>query len=145
MSQPDPALEAQLVGLHRSLYAELVQLAAVFVDDVGLCEEVVQDAFVKLPTLGVDGFAATAALRQLVLALARSASAESGAVATGLLGLLRRLDRDDADMVVLHHYLELPVDEAASSLGLGLRAARKALARGEKQLDRLATAVGGAA
>lgn len=141
---PDTAAEAMIVDLHRSHYVELVQLAAVFIDDVALCEEVVQDAFVKLPTLSIGGADAIIALRQMVLTLARSASVEAGAVTTGVLSALRGMERDAADMVVLCHYLDLEVEGAAESLGLERRAARKALKRGERQLDRVAT-IGGAA
>lgn len=138
----DTAAEATIVDLHGSHYVELVQLAAVFVDDVALCEEVVQDAFVKLPTLSIGGAEAVSALRQMVLTLARSSSAEAGAVSTGILSVLRGIARDDADMLVLCHYLDLGVEEAAASLGLSARDARKALQRGERQLDRLASTGG---
>lgn len=141
-STVDIAVEATIVELHGFHYVELVQLAAVFVDDIALCEEVVQDAFVKLPTLSVSGAEGAAALRQMVLTLARSSSAEAGAVTTGILSALRGVDRDEADMVVLCHFLDLSVDESAASLGLSLRAARKALKRGERHLDRFATTGG---
>jgi DNA-directed RNA polymerase specialized sigma24 family protein len=45
-SGPQPAVD--LESAYREHYRSLVRLASLLVDDVGTCEEVVQEAFVKV-------------------------------------------------------------------------------------------------
>ncbi len=76
--EPGPAgVDPWLVELYRSDYDRLVRLAALLVDDVGVAEELVQDAFVAFATQQVrtplrDPAAAPAYLRSAVLNRARS-------------------------------------------------------------------------
>src|SRR3546814_3147007 len=79
-ADPRPAVPAgaplDLEGAHREHYRSLVRLASLLLDDVGLCEEVVQDAFVKVWTRGPqmrDPERLPAYLRSAVLNGARSA------------------------------------------------------------------------
>ena len=45
----DPLSEPlSLAGLHREHYRSLVRLASLLIDDLGTCEEIVQDAFVNV-------------------------------------------------------------------------------------------------
>jgi RNA polymerase sigma-70 factor (sigma-E family) len=73
---PTPA-DPWLRDLYRSEYRGLVRLAALLVDDVGLAEEVVQDAFITCARSGDgprlrDAGAAPAYLRRAVLNRSRS-------------------------------------------------------------------------
>ena len=64
-----------LAGLHRAHYRELVKLASFLIDDVGRCEELVQEAFVQVaarPGAIREPDRAAAYLRSAVLNGARS-------------------------------------------------------------------------
>ncbi len=134
---------AQLRRLYDEHYRSLVKLAAFYVDDVGSCEEVVQDAFVAL--LGrerrVTPGKEAAYLRSAVLNGARSAlrkrrvrrqqrdqavpfpaSPEATAVAATergeVLAVIRNLPAKQADVVVLRYWFDLSEAEIAQTLGM---------------------------
>jgi RNA polymerase sigma-70 factor (sigma-E family) len=135
----------RLGALFRAHYRDLVRLAALLVDDVGTCEEIVQEAFVQLHRRAEglrDPERAPAYLRSAVLNGARShlrhrrrgahlrlvppgdaASAEAGAVLDddrrAVLDAVRRLPDRQRDVVVLRYWLDLPEAEIAATLGIG--------------------------
>lgn len=137
-----------LVDLYRSHYAELVRLAALLVDDRGVAEEVVQDAFVSVARRRErapldDAQAVPAYLRSAVLNGARSAlrrravrrrhlrsvepppdapSADVAALAheetRRVLTALRRLPGRQREVLVLRYYADLSEAEIAETLGI---------------------------
>ena len=135
-----------LAGAHREHYAQLVRLASLLLDDVGSCEEVVQDAFVRVWQQGAELRSPDklpAYLRSAVLNGARSRlrrrlvqrrhlatvpppgahrAAEDDALATdpdrAVLEALRRLPDRQREVLVLRYYLDLPEAEIAATLGI---------------------------
>jgi len=139
----DPAPATDLAAAYREHYASLVRLASLLVDDVGRCEELVQDAFVKVwrrpPDLeSPDRMAAY--LRSAVLNGARShlrhatverrhlrsvATSDATHDATGLAGdgprvlsALRALPERQREVLALRYYLDLSEAEIATTLGI---------------------------
>jgi RNA polymerase sigma-70 factor (sigma-E family) len=135
-----PALE----DLFRENYAGLVRLATLLVDDRGLAEEVVQEAFVGLVRNWHrldDAAAAPAYLRRAVLNGSRSSlrrravrrrhqaaqlpdapSAELGALARdeerAVVAAIARLPRRQRECLVLRYYLDLSQGDTAATLGI---------------------------
>ena len=129
-----------LEWLYREHYRSLVRLAAILVDDVATCEELVQDAFVAVLRRSggwLDDEKAPAYLRSAVLNGARShlrkqrvrrrwlRSVEPpGAVdavdaASGeVLDALRALPERQRDVLALRYYLDLSEAEIAAALGI---------------------------
>ncbi len=71
----EPVSAGALADAHREHYRSLVRLAALLLDDIGTCEEVVQDAFVRVfarPRRLADPTKTAAYLRSAVLNGARS-------------------------------------------------------------------------
>ena len=106
--EPTPAAP-DLADLHREHYRSLVRLASILVDDVGTCEEIVQEAFVNVlrrrATVEPDRFPAY--LRSAVLNGARSSlrrrvvrQRHLQAVADPV---LRAVGRGGEGVVVVHH------------------------------------------
>ncbi len=136
-----PGLDLEAV--YRAEYRSLVRLAALLVDDVGTCEELVQDAFVKVWRRGPalrDPARLPAYLRSAVLNGARShlrhegvarrhlesvrvpvegadASALAGEEAR-VLAALRSLPDRQREVLALRYYLDLPEAEIAATLGI---------------------------
>jgi RNA polymerase sigma-70 factor (sigma-E family) len=133
---------ADLASVHREHYRSLVRLASLLVDDVGRCEEIVQDAFVKVwrqpPQLGGDD-RLPAYLRSAVLNGARShlrrrgverrhlrsvaspAEAPEARLAADdhrVLTALRSLPERQREVLVLRYYLDLSEAEIAATLGI---------------------------
>jgi RNA polymerase sigma-70 factor (sigma-E family) len=147
-----------LAALHRDHYAPMVRLAVVVLGDVGLAEQVVQDAFVRLQVRwgGIrDLDAAPGYLRSAVLNGARSqlrkhkvrdrfarrrtveatvATPEASAVVSDdhdrMIGALRRLSARQKEAVTLRYYLDLPVTDIADTMGLSQGAVKTHLHRG---------------
>jgi RNA polymerase sigma-70 factor (sigma-E family) len=133
-----------LAALHREHYRSLVRLASLLVDDVGTCEEIVQDAFVSVWRRGGpvrNPEKVPAYLRSAVLNGARShlrhrlvrqrhlevvpdtvPSAEHGAIAGDerrrVLDALRALPDRQREVLALRYYLELSEAEIAETLGI---------------------------
>jgi len=142
-TQP-PGAELDLEAVYRSEYRSLVRLAALLLDDVATCEEVVQDAFVRTwhrPPLLRDPDRLSAYLRSAVLNRARSQlrrravrrrhlapvpepseGAESTAMAhdpdRAVLAALRALPDRQREVLVLRYYLDLSEAEIAATLGI---------------------------
>lgn len=137
-----------LVDLYRSHYRDLVRLAALLVDEQGLAEEVVQDAFVSVARrrtqVALDDDQATPAyLRSAVMNGARSAlrrravrrrhlrsvgppptapGADRQALADAetqhVLAALARLPTRQREVLVLRYYADLTEAEIADTLAI---------------------------
>jgi RNA polymerase sigma-70 factor (sigma-E family) len=152
--------EETLTALYVAEYGRLLRLAALLVDDLGSCEEIVQEAYLKVhaallgpkPRLRDDD-RALAYLRQTVVNLARSSlrrrlvarkhaprpmpdapSAEEGAYAqverAAVVKALRDLPRRQREAVVLRYYGDLSEAAAASVMGVSVGAVKSYTSRG---------------
>ncbi len=154
------AAEELLTSLYVAEYDRLLRLAALLLDDLGLCEEVVQEAYLKVHGALVgrrsrlrDEERALAYLRQTVVNLARSSlrrrlvarkhaprpmpdapSAEEGAYArverTAVVQALRDLPRRQREAVVLRYYGDLTESAAADVMGVSVGAVKAYTSRG---------------
>jgi RNA polymerase sigma-70 factor (sigma-E family) len=157
---PTQTSEELLTALYVAEYARLLRLAALLIDDVGSCEEIVQEAYLKVhaaltgPTPRLrDGDRALAYLRQTVVNLARSSlrrrlvarkhaprpmpdapSAEEGAYAqverAAVVKALRELPRRQREAVVLRYYGDLTEAAAAAVMGVSAGAVKAYTSRG---------------
>lgn len=142
--EPGPRPLVDLESAYREHYRSLVRLASILLDDVGACEEVVQDAFVQVWSRGValrDGERLPAYLRSAVLNGARSQlrrrlvrrrhlasvpDPSPAAETTALRGdpdhavllALRALPVRQREVLALRYYLDLPEAEIARTLGI---------------------------
>ena len=152
--------EETLTALYVAEYGRLLRLAALLVDDVGSCEEIVQDAYLKVhaallgPTPRLrDEDRALAYLRQTVVNLARSSlrrrlvarkhaprpmpdapSAEEGAYAqverAAVVKALHNLPRRQREAVVLRYYGDFSEADAAAVMGVSVGAVKAYTSRG---------------
>ena len=149
--------------LYREHYRSLVRLAAMLIDDVPTCEEVVQDAFVAVHRRGLGQVPADripAYLRSAVLNGARSQlrkrevrrrlrpvpdppsdpSPEQGAELSqqrrDVLEAVRALPDRQRDVVVLRYWMDLGEAEIAETLGIAPGTVKTHARRG---LESLAT------
>ena len=168
----DPGVERRtrrdadpLAALHREHYASLVRLASLVLGDVGLSEQVVQDAFVKLH-LRWGGLRqldrAPAYLRSSVLNAARSqlrrrkvrdrhearrtvaptvatpeASAVAGAEHERIVAALRRLPQRQREALALRYFLDLREAEIAAAMGVSAGSVKTHVHRGLATLAHL--------
>ncbi len=148
-----------LPELYDQHYRTMVKLASMYVDDTGTAEEVVQDSFVKLVSgsYRVEDARQVAYLRQMVLNGARSTlrkrkvrrdynpddpgtvpSAESAGVASAerdrVLAAIRKLPRNQSNVIMLRYYLELSEAEIAETLGIARGSVKSHAHRGLKRL-----------
>ncbi len=160
-NEGEESSEDMLVRLFNQHYASLVRLASFLLDDLASCEEVVQDAFVKMqitksrPEQGKE----PAYLRSIVMNGARSKMrrrlvrkrvflAERPAVAPSLenevidasenrriLALLRQLPRRQAEVLTLRFYMDLSEEEIAKTLKISKGSVKTHASRG---LDKMA-------
>jgi RNA polymerase sigma-70 factor (sigma-E family) len=157
----DPsAVDALVVPLFREEASSLVRLARFFVDDRMAAEDIVQEAFIRLARSAHrirERDRAAAYLRSIVLNLARDhnrrglvslrhrppadptpASVEEEVAVRAeqrdVIDALRDLPRRQRDCVVLRYYLELPVAEIATTLGLSVNSVKTHLQRGLRAL-----------
>ena len=167
---PDPARSLHpvpdLASAYREHYRTLVRLASLLLDDVGACEEVVQDAFVKVwqrsPALRspdrLPAYLRTAVLNgarsrlrrrgvqrrhlraaRVETAPAAEATALAGDPDRAVLAALRRLPHRQQEVLVLRYYLDLPEAEIAATLGISAGSVKTHAHRG---LQALATHLG---
>ena len=153
--------DALLLRLFQDEATRLVQMARWFVDDRNAAEDLVQEAFIRLARHAhriEDGSKSAAYLRSIVLNLARDhnrrglvslrhrppaalpePSAEERATdhaeGRAVVEALRRLPRRQRDCLVLRYYLDLPVAEIASTLGLSTNSVKTHLARGLRRMS----------
>lgn len=142
--EPGPSALVDLESAYRDHYRSLVHLAALLLDDVGACEEVVQDAFVEAWRRGPvlrDPERLPAYLRSAVLNGARSrlrrrlvrrrhltaaADPMPAAETTAMRGdpdhavivALRELPARQREVLALRYYLDLSEAEIARTLGI---------------------------
>lgn len=165
MAPPDdaPTTGIDLAALHRAHYRELVKLASFLLHDVGRCEEVVQDAFVRVaarPGAIREPERAAAYLRSAVLNGARSArrrkdprprlhavsatapgpeppdrAAERHDEAAAVLAALRTLPDRQQSVLVLRYWLDLPESAIADTLGIGQGTVKTHARRGLEALS----------
>ena len=153
-----------LVRLFADHYKDLVRLASMLLDDVGSCEEVVQDAFVKMHTLTArpEPGKEPAYLRSIVMNGARSRmrrrmvrkrvvpdapppseSAEVGALerlqSDALIDAVRSLPRRQSEVLTLRYYLDLSEAEIAETLGISAGSVKTHASRGLAALERKLT------
>jgi RNA polymerase sigma-70 factor (sigma-E family) len=158
-----PAAGSTLVDAYREHYRPLVKLAGLLIDDVGACEEIVQDSFVqvfgtqrtlrdpqKLPAYlrsAVLNGARSRLRRKDVrrrLALVRSddtaAGPEAGAVRAddrrAVLEAMRLLPDRQRDVLVLRYWLDLSEAEIAETLGISAGSVKTHASRGMHALAR---------
>jgi RNA polymerase sigma-70 factor (sigma-E family) len=155
----------QLATLHREHFRPLVRIAAIVLGDVGLAEQVVQDAFVKLQVRwgGLrDVDKAPAYLRSAVLNGARSQlrrhkvrdrfaarrtverqvpTPEAAAVEIDdhdrMITALRRLSARQREALTLRYYLDLPEAEIAAAMGVSAGSVKAHLHRGLANLGEM--------
>lgn len=145
-----------LATAYAAHYASLVRLAALLLDDVGTCEEVVQDAFVNVwrrdPALAAPD-RLPAYLRSAVLNGARSqlrrrqvrrrheapvspaapAAEVASLAARGddeVLAALRALPDRQREVLVLRYYLDLSEADIATTLGISVGSVKTHAHRG---------------
>jgi RNA polymerase sigma-70 factor (sigma-E family) len=162
--EPDQALPAStdLASAYRDHYRPLVRLASLLLDDVGACEEVVQDAFVKVWARGdplrdperLPAYLRSAVLngarsqlrhrlvrrRHLVLQPGPTPSAETTAMAgdpdRAVLLALRALPERQRAVLALRYYLDLSEAEIAAALGISAGSVKTHAHRGLASLAR---------
>jgi RNA polymerase sigma-70 factor (sigma-E family) len=142
--EPSPGAVADLESVYRDEYRSLVRLASLLLDDLGTCEEVVQDAFVQVWVRGPglrEPDRLPAYLRSAVLNGARSQlrrriirrrhltaapdpapAAETTALAGDptreVLAALRALPERQREVLALRYYLDLSEADIATTLGI---------------------------
>ena len=157
----DDDAQALVIRLFRAESARLVQMARWFVDDRTAAEDLVQEAFIKFAANARrinQPDRAAAYLRSIVINLARDynrrglvslrhrppavldeQSAEDDATnresIREVVAALRELPRRQRDCVVLRYYLDLPIAEIASTLGLSSNSVKTHLQRGLRKLS----------
>jgi RNA polymerase sigma-70 factor (sigma-E family) len=162
VSLPARAVDDELAALYVVHYKQLVRLAALLLDETAACEDVVQEAYVKLAAGGRlerlrDPDAALAYLRTTVVNLARSSlrrrlvAAKYAPVVhgrdrvddataqvvdrTAIVRALRSLPRRMREAVALRYYADLSEAQAAVVMGVSVGAVKSYTSRG---LERLA-------
>ena len=150
-----------LVRLFNEHYKSLVRLASQLLDDIPTCEEVVQDAFVKMQTAKrtPEPGKEAAYLRSIVMNGARShmrkrmvrrrhrsdnslvePSAEHGAMdreeRDRILAAVRTLPRRQAEVLVLRYFSDLSEAEIAETLDISLGSVKTHTSRGLAALDK---------
>ena len=151
-----------LVRLFNEHYKSLVRLASQLLDDIPTCEEVVQDAFVKMQTAKRTPEAGKEAayLRSIVMNGARShmrkrmvrrrhrseapmvsPSAEHGLMDSEererILDAVRTLPRRQGEVLVLRYFSDLSEAEIAETLDISLGSVKTHTSRGLAALDKV--------
>ena len=151
------AADADLAALYAAHYRSLVRLAALLLDEPGACEDVVQEAYVRLHGRRIDDPNKTLAyLRQTVVNLARSslrrrlvaqrlaprpenASVDDAAYATvqrdELVRALRAIPRREREALVLRYFGDLSEAQAAAAMGCAVGSVKGYTSRGLARLS----------
>ena len=150
----------QLTQTYQTHYTSLLRLAALLLDDLSSCEDVVQEAFIKVHAARArvrEPEKLLAYLRQTVVNLSRStlrrrligmrllpkpmpdaASAEEGAYdileRDALIQALRGLQRRQREVLVLRYYADLTEAQVAASLGISIGSVKAYGSRGIEAL-----------
>ncbi|GAA2066183.1 SigE family RNA polymerase sigma factor [Streptomyces albiaxialis] len=145
-----------LTATYRTHYTSLLRLAALLLDDTASCEDVVQEAFIRVHSARTrvrDPEKVSAYLRQTVVNLSRAAlrhrirrlkllskpmpdmaSAEEGACdrleRDRLVEALRDLQRRQREVLVLRYFADMSESEVAETLGISRGAAKAYASRG---------------
>ncbi|MDX6256285.1 MAG: hypothetical protein QOJ11_2619 [Frankiales bacterium] len=148
--------EDLLTALYSQHYRSLIRLAALLLDEVAACEDVVQEAYIRVHNSRSrlrDQDKALAYLRQTVVNLSRStlrrrivaarhaphpmpdaASAEHDAYALverdAVVAGLRQLPRRQREAVVLRYYADASEAQTASVMGVSVGAVKSYTSRG---------------
>jgi RNA polymerase sigma-70 factor (sigma-E family) len=148
----------ELAALYREHARPLVRLAVLLVDDVGIAEEIVQDAFVLVQRRLDQVEHPIAYLRATVVNLSRSrlrrrlvALRHPGLVERdappaddgigmsddqrAVIGALQRLSRRQREVLVLRYWSELSEDEIAATLGISSGSVKTHAHRGMVALE----------
>jgi RNA polymerase sigma-70 factor (sigma-E family) len=149
-----------LTDTYRKHYASLLRLAALLLDDRASCEDVVQEAFIRVHSSRGkvrEPEKMLAYLRQTVVNLSRStlrrrllgmkllpkpmpdaASAEEGAYdileRDDLIAALRGLQRRQREVLVLRYFMDLTEAQVAAELGLSIGSVKAYGSRGLEAL-----------
>jgi RNA polymerase sigma-70 factor (sigma-E family) len=149
-----------LTETYQTHYASLLRLAALLLDDLGSCEDVVQEAFIRVHAARArvrEPDKLLAYLRQTVVNLSRStlrrrliglrllpkpmpdaASAEEGAYDAlerdALVRALRGLQRRQREVLVLRYYSDMTEAQVAAVLGLSIGSVKAYGSRGIEAL-----------
>jgi RNA polymerase sigma-70 factor (sigma-E family) len=152
--------DALVAALFAAEATRLVSLARFFVDDRTAAEDLVQEAFIRLSRSAHrirDPERAAAYLRSIVINLARDhnrrglvslrhrppavldePSAEETAAAresrSEVVQALRQLPHRQRDCLVLRYYLDLPVEQIATTLGISPNSVKTHVQRGMRAL-----------
>jgi RNA polymerase sigma-70 factor (sigma-E family) len=155
-----PAADAMVAALFTTEASRLVSLARFFVEDRTAAEDLVQEAFIRLSRSAHrirEPERAAAYLRSIVVNLARDhnrrglvslrhrppavtdePSAEESATAresrSEVVAALRGLPRRQRDCLVLRYYLDLSVEEIATTLGISANSVKTHVQRGMRAL-----------
>ncbi|MFI7499039.1 SigE family RNA polymerase sigma factor [Streptomyces sp. NPDC049687] len=157
-----------LTETYRAHYRSLLGLAALLLDDTASCEDVVQEAFIRVHSARKrvrDPEKTLAYLRQTVVNLSRSAlrrrilglkllskpmpdmaSAEEGAYdqleRDSLIKAMKGLQRRQREVLVLRYFADMTEAQVAETLGISLGSVK---AYGSRGIAALRTAMGAAA
>lgn len=149
-----------LTETYQTHYSSLLRLAALLLDDLSSCEDVVQEAFIRVHTARArvrEPDKLLAYLRQTVVNLSRStlrrriiglrllpkplpdaASAEEGAYDAlerdALIQALRGLQRRQREVLVLRYYADLTEAQVAAALGVSIGSVKAYGSRGIEAL-----------
>jgi len=149
-----------LTETYQTHYSSLLRLAALLLDDLGSCEDVVQEAFIRVHTARArvrEPEKLLAYLRQTVVNLSRSAlrrrllglrllpkplpdaaSAEEGAYDVlerdALIQALRGLQRRQREVLVLRYYADMTEAQVAAALGVSIGSVKAYGSRGIEAL-----------
>lgn len=148
--------EEPLATLYAAHYRSLVRLAALLLDDLAACEDVVQEAYVRMHGRRLDDpHRALAYLRQTVVNLARSAlrrrlvarrlappperhTVDDAAYATverdALVRALRTLPRREREALVLRYFGDLSEAQTAEAMGCAVGSVKGYTSRGLARL-----------
>jgi len=145
-----------LVSLYRAHYRPLIGLAALLLDDIAYCEDIVQEAFIRVHSArnrARDPEKMLTYLRQTVVNLSRTAmrrrilglkllskpmpdmaSAEEGAYdqleRDSLIRAMKSLQRRQREVLVLRYFVDMTEPQIAETLGISLGSVKAYGSRG---------------